>query len=182
MQAFYCTPCAIKLNETPLPDGSSLCDWPSLEEVIDDPRQIPVTFDFVKLRPDAVTPSKAHPDDAGFDLVAVEITQIPGVADVLVFRTHIAIGIPRGWEGQLRPRSSNRKNSLILCNAPGTIDAGYHGSIDFSYKVVGEGATPQVGDKIGQIVFHRLPKVLLNEVVRLPDSERGTKGHGSSGN
>lgn len=139
----------------------------------------PTTIQFTKLRPDAVAPKRNYDDDAGFDLTAVEIKKYG--EDVLVFHTGIAIAIPPGWEGQGRPRSSNRNNSLLLCNSTCTIDAGYHGEIMFSYKIVGAGEIPKVGDRIGQIVFHRLPSVTLEEVSELPPSERGTKGFGSSG-
>jgi len=137
-------------------------------------------IEFKKLHPNAVTPVKAHEHDACFDLWAVERNH--PTDDLIIYKTGIAVNIPPGWEGQLRPRSSNRNNRLLLCNAPATIDAGFTGDMEFSYKIVGRGGISNVGDKCGQIKFSQVPKVELIEVQVFTEnySERGDKGHGST--
>lgn len=138
---------------------------------------------FKKLHPAATTPTRACDDDAGFDLTITEIELFSRTigSDVWLFKTGIAVAIPKGFEGQLRARSSNRKNRLLVCNGVGTIDAGYRGELIFSYKEVGWGEMPKVGDKAGQIVFCKLPPVYMQEIKNnLPESHRGDRGHGSS--
>lgn len=132
------------------------------------------------LEPGAKIPSKAHPDDAGFDLYAASWE---AEEDTLIYKTGVAVNIPPGWEGQLRARSSIRKYALILCNGVGTIDAGYTGDLTFTfrYNYDGAGQTYKIGDKIGQIVFQRVPIVELVQVEAFEPTTRGAKGHGSTG-
>ena len=82
-----------------------------------------------KLAEDAVLPEKAHPDDAGYDLYAVEAIGIPAGESRLV-RTGIALELPPASEAQIRPRSGLAlKHQVTVLNAPGTIDAGYRGEV-----------------------------------------------------
>jgi dUTP pyrophosphatase len=68
-------------------------------------------------------------------------------------------------------------------NAPGTIDAGYRGEI----KVIvinhdlRETLHLHRGERIAQLVFQRFAQATFVEVDELPESERGTGGHGSTG-
>lgn len=139
-----------------------------------------------KLVPEAVIPRYAKDGDAGMDMVATSIT----VTDMYIeYGTGISIEIPKGYFGDMRPRSSISNYDLILANAPGTVDSGYRGEIKFRFKKTYEkilnGARDakyyNVGDKIGQIIITEFPLVVFNEVKELEESARGAGGFGSSG-
>lgn len=71
----------------------------------------------------------AKDGDAGVDLyAAVDVNILPG--ERVIVDTGISVAIPRGYEGQIRPRSGlAAKQGLTVVNTPGTIDAGYRGSL-----------------------------------------------------
>jgi dUTP pyrophosphatase len=127
-------------------------------------------------------PTRATPASAGFDLRAAEaLTILPGAWRVVP--TGIALAIPSGWEGQVRPRSGlAAKFGVTVLNAPGTIDADYRGEI--KVPLVNLGPTPFVverGERIAQILFAPVPAVELRVVDVLPDGARGDRGFGSTG-
>jgi dUTP pyrophosphatase len=97
--------------------------------------------------------------------------------------TGIALEIPPGWEGQVRPRSGlAADNGVTVLNAPGTIDSDYRGEV--GVLLVNLGSRPFVvgrGDRIAQIVFAAVAAAELEEVPRLTDSARGAAGFGSTG-
>ena len=83
----------------------------------------------MKLRDDAVLPSRAHSGDAGFDLSACEEITI-GVGERATVGTGLAIEIPDGHAGLVAPRSGLAlRHGLSMVNAPGVIDAGYRGEV-----------------------------------------------------
>lgn len=151
------------------------------------------------LHPDAVMPAKAHPSDACFDVVAVSRRITP---DFVAYGLGFASQLPEGWEAVVRPRSSISKMDLAMCNAPGTIDAGYTGEWEVRFSVVAPfvrgfdavgiynedklptGWVPSiysVGQRVAQIQFQRVPDVQLVQVDELAPSQRGTGGFGSTG-
>jgi dUTP pyrophosphatase len=97
--------------------------------------------------------------------------------------TGIAIAIPEGYEGQVRPRSGLAlKHGIGMLNAPGTIDADYRGEIgvilfNFSDKPF----TIHRGDRVAQIVFAKIEKAKLVRVEVLSDTARGAGGFGHTG-
>ena len=97
--------------------------------------------------------------------------------------TGIALEIPPGFEGQVRPRSGRAlSEGLTLVNSPGTIDADYRGEI--RVLVINLGAEPLIirrGDRIAQLVFAPVIRAELVEVDRLDDSTRGEGGFGHTG-
>lgn len=134
-------------------------------------------------------PTKAHPTDSGVDLrAAIPGTIAPGGR--LSVPTGIRLSLPRGWEGQIRPRSGLAVNKgLTVLNAPGTIDAGFRGEVRVILHNAGaEPVSWEEGDRIAQLVITELPHVVLDEVTDLdhadedPDVlQRGTAGFGSTG-
>lgn len=138
-----------------------------------------------RLVPGAVLPKKAHKDDAGYDLVAV--SRMVDEDGAVVYGTGLAFEIPEGYVGLVFPRSSVAKKDLILSNCVGVIDAGYRGEVTAKFKLHDplvkhdEYHWYDVGDRICQIVFMKLPDVQLVESDELGESERGTGGYGSSG-
>jgi len=157
-----------------------------------------------KLVHNAKMPTKAHHNDACFDMWAVNKTETP---QYIQYGTGIALKIPDGYVGLIFPRSSITKEDLMLKNSVGVIDAGYRGEVCFRFtKIVNdtwekyiipdgktiehminvgvperELQTYEVGDKIGQIMFIKLPEIKLQLVNELDDSTRSEGGFGSTG-
>jgi len=136
-----------------------------------------------RLDPDVPLPVYALPGDAGADLVtAVDVTLQPGERAVLP--TGLALALPEGFAAFVHPRSGlAARAGLGLVNAPGTIDAGYRGEV--KVIVINHDVTAPLtlhrGERIAQLVVQRVEHVAFVEVDALPDSARGTGGHGSTG-
>ena len=131
---------------------------------------------------DAILPRYAREGDAGLDLCAsVTMVLAPGTAALVA--TGIAIELPPGTEGQVRPRSGLAlKHAVTVLNTPGTIDEGYRGEV--GVILINHGAQPfevRPGMKIAQLVVAPRVSVDVVEVDALSDTERGAGGFGSSG-
>lgn len=137
---------------------------------------------FKKLVPHAAEPCYAKAGDAAIDLVATDAAYNPEY-DFIEFGTGLAVEIPEGHVGLLFPRSSISKTPHSLCNSVGVIDSGYRGEICFRFRTNKNRDHEEygVGDKIGQLLIMPYPKVELEEVKELSDSERGKGGFGSTG-
>lgn len=139
---------------------------------------------FKKLDPRAVAPVRAHNTDAGFDLVATQITtEINECGQlVLVYHTGLAIEIPDGYFGLLVPRSSIFKKSLALTNSAGIIDAGYRGEVMAKFKTTTD-VVPAVyreGDKFAQLLILPVADATFTEALELSATDRGDGGYGST--
>jgi dUTP pyrophosphatase len=119
---------------------------------------------------------------AGLDLAAAEAVSIPPGAWRLV-GTGLALEIPVGFEGQVRPRSGlAAKHGVTVLNAPGTIDSDYRGEV----KVIlmnhsGNPFDIQPGDRIAQLVLAPCVQAELELVTSLEGSARGEGGFGHTG-
>ncbi len=118
---------------------------------------------------------------AGMDLPAALDAAIdiePG-ARVLV-PCGFALSIPRGYEGQVRPRSGLAlEHGLSVLNAPGTIDADYRGEVSVILANLGsDTVTIEPGQRIAQMVLAPVIRAELTEVDELDDTERGEGGFG----
>jgi len=121
---------------------------------------------------------------AGVDLYAAVDTGVVIVAGQWkLVPTGIAVAIPEGYEGQVRPRSGLAlKHGIGMLNAPGTIDADYRGEIgvilfnfsDAPFRV-------QRGDRIAQLVLAKIEKAQFVKVDALADTQRGAGGFGHTG-
>ena len=137
---------------------------------------------FKKLNALAQLPAASNPGDAGFDLVATSIEYPPGSTGVYVeAATGLACEIPTGYVGLVFPRSSISKTKHFLRNSVGVIDSGYRGEIKLRFSVDDSITAYQSGDRVGQIVFVRLPAIEIIEAEELSTSTRQEKGFGSSG-
>lgn len=138
------------------------------------------TLQIKQLSPNATLPNRTHTTDAGLDIYASE--------DIIVTHTHaviiptgIAVNIPAGYEGTIRPRSgkSVKTNLRVVL---GTIDAGYTAEIG----VIAEASdrynyVVQRGEKIAQLVVSPIMTPQLEIVNNFDvESARGSKGFGSS--
>jgi dUTP pyrophosphatase len=116
------------------------------------------------------------------DLRAAEdVTLAPGQRHAVA--TGFAIAIPDGCEGQVRMRSGLAlRHGLVVPNAPGTIDADFRGEL--KVIVMNLSAEPYAirrGDRIAQLVIHRVERVNPVESPDLPQTSRGEGGFGHTG-
>lgn len=121
---------------------------------------------------------------AGMDLkadVEGEIV-IPAMGRAMI-PTGIALAIPAGVEGQVRPRSGLAIRHGVTClNAPGTIDSDYRGEVCVILANFGEEPFPvRRGDRIAQIVFSPTLRARLAVVPELEETQRGEGGFGHTG-
>ena len=128
---------------------------------------------FVQLRPDAIVPAYQSDEASGMDLAAAidaPIVLAPG-ARVLV-GTGLAMELPRGFEGQVRPRSGTaHKHGLTVLNAPGTIDSDYRGEVRVLLINLGqEPAEIAGGVRIAQLVIAPVVQARIEVVSALGDT------------
>ena len=134
------------------------------------------------LNPLASPPKTANIGDAGFDLKATAITYpSEGVGVFIEVCTGLSFEIPSGYVGLVFPRSSISNTKHFLRNSVGVIDSGYRGEIKLRFSMDDSNTAYQIGDKVGQIVFLKLPKVNLVQSEDLSLTSRNTGGFGSSG-
>ena len=164
---------------------------------------------FKKLSPTAITPTKAHATDAGFDLFSDEDV-ILKYGETVAIKTNIAIELPEGYVADVRPRSGLTLNTGLRVHY-GTVDSGFRDGIgiicengnhepmisDVMYFVASELTEDKTysdfvgekeivihierGQKIAQLVILPIPEIELKEVNELSDSDRGVNGFGSTG-
>ncbi|MBF5044490.1 dUTP diphosphatase [Aggregicoccus sp. 17bor-14] len=123
-------------------------------------------------------------DAAGMDLRAdIEGERTLGSLERLAVPTGLAIALPRGYEGQVRPRSGLAlRHGITLLNSPGTIDADYRGEVQVVLvNLSHEPFTLKRGDRIAQLVVAPVQQAELREVSLLDETERGVGGFGSTG-
>lgn len=128
-------------------------------------------------------PARQTPGSAGYDLASADPDFTLAPLERRLVRTGIALAIPSGFEGQVRPRSGLAlKQGVTLPNTPGTIDSDYRGEVMIPLINLGTAPVPiPRGTRIAQIVFQRVEDVELRPVDTLPTSDRGAGGFGSTG-
>jgi dUTP diphosphatase len=129
-------------------------------------------------------PAYATAGSAGVDLAAaVEGALVLPPGERVAVPTGIALALPEGWEGQVRPRSGLAlKHGVTVLNSPGTVDADYRGEI----RVIlanfgGVPVTITRGDRIAQLVIAPVGRAEWRVVAELPETRRGAGGFGSTG-
>jgi dUTP pyrophosphatase len=131
-------------------------------------------------------PAYQTPDAAGVDLAAA----VPADAPVLlaplsraIIATGLILEIPRGFEGQVRPRSGlAAKFGVTVLNSPGTLDADYRGEV--KVILINLGAEPFTiarGERIAQLVVAPVSQAAFVAAKTLSETMRGTGGFGSTG-
>ena len=131
---------------------------------------------------DLPLPSYASAGSAGLDLYAAAgpLTLAPG-ARALV-GTGLALALPEGYEGQVRPRSGLAlRHGVTVLNAPGTVDSDYRGEV--GVLLINLGESPFVverGMRVAQLVIAPVARARLVEG-EVPPSKRGAGGFGSTG-
>jgi dUTP pyrophosphatase len=139
---------------------------------------------FRRLSSSAHVPAYQSDGAAGLDLHAAldaPMTLEPGA--IAIVPTGLALAIPVGFEGQVRPRSGlATKHGITVPNAPGTIDSDYRGELKVA--LINLGRAPFVvehGMRIAQMVIAPVSRATLVECDDLGDTVRGAGGFGSTG-
>ena len=135
---------------------------------------------------DLSLPSYQSAHAAGFDLLAAvaadaPVTLAPGARSLIP--CGIAIALPHGFEGQVRPRSGlAAHHGVTVLNAPGTVDADYRGEV--MVILVNLGAAPFAitrGMRIAQLVIAPVARASIVEAAVLDVTARNVGGFGSTG-
>lgn len=135
-----------------------------------------------RLTPTTIIPTKAHEDDAGFDLYSDEDTVIILPRTRKCIKTGISVKIPNECYGRIAARSGLSINNEIDVGA-GVVDKNYRGEIlicliNSSYKTT---FTVNRGMKIAQLICEKIAYPIIKVVETLDETNRGYKGFGSSG-
>lgn len=130
----------------------------------------------------AVIPTKAHPDDIGFDLTIIRHEK--RISDKIdMYDTGLVVKPPKGYYIEVVPRSSFGKSGFVLANSIGIIDPQYRGTLKVLVVRVDESAPVfQLPYRGFQLVLRRIEKRDVKEVDSIDmDTDRGSGGFGSSG-
>ena len=129
-------------------------------------------------------PSYQSEGAAGLDLVAaVDAPVTIGPGHRAMIPTGIAVALPAGTEGQVRPRSGlAARHGVTVLNAPGTIDADYRGEIQVILVNLGQDSfTVARGMRIAQLIIAPALQVAIRATPNLDETARGVAGFGSTG-
>lgn len=129
-------------------------------------------------------PAPASEGSAGADLraaISEPLQLAPG--ERALIPTGLALEIPLGFEGQVRPRSGLAlRHGVTVANAPGTIDSDYRGEVGVILLNLGsEPFQLTRGDRIAQLVIAPVTRARFEEAGDLADTGRGEGGFGSTG-
>jgi dUTP pyrophosphatase len=136
-----------------------------------------------RLRPEAKLPSRATTGASGFDLHScindggsIQLNPTPKLIG-----TGIALEVPPGYDAQIRPRSGLSAKGVGV--TLGTVDSDYRGEVMVTMYMMAPGISFEIkhGDRIAQLVIHKLADVKVVETEALSTTERGAGGHGSTG-
>ena len=134
-------------------------------------------------------PERATEGAAGLDLRASLFPDdreagiaMPTLGRALI-PTGLAVAIPWGHEGQVRPRSGlAARHGVTVANAPGTIDADYRGELGVLLVNLGaETIRIRHGERIAQLVIAPVTRAVAALADALPSTARGDGGFGSTG-
>lgn len=128
-------------------------------------------------------PAYAHPGDAGADLHSGEDIVLQPGARAMV-GTGMSIALPAGTVAFVVPRSGlAAKHGITVVNSPGTVDAGYRGEIKVLLLNTDqhEAFTIRKGDRIAQLIIMNYVQASFIPAAKLPGSDRGEGGFGSTG-
>ena len=133
---------------------------------------------------DIPLPSYESDGAAGMDIrAAVEGSVVLEPGEIKLIPTGIAVSIPEGYEGQIRPRSGIAlRFGIGMVNSPGTIDSDYRGEI--RVIMINWGRTSfevKRGDRIAQMLISKVYRAAISETRALDATRRGIEGFGSSG-
>jgi dUTP pyrophosphatase len=135
---------------------------------------------------DLPLPSYQSEGAAGLDLLAAVAADAPVVIAPgrrALIPTGLAIALPAGTEGQVRPRSGlAARHGVTVLNSPGTIDADYRGEIQVILVNLGQDSFIVTrGMRVAQLIIAPAMQVTICETANLNETTRGVAGFGSTG-
>lgn len=145
----------------------------------------------IKTNSHAIVPKYQTDQASGLDLALCLVSgdgsplrRLVSPGEHCLLHTGLAIELPPGCEGQIRPRSSMSKQGLHV--ALGTIDNDYRGELKIcvyngNHPTCGKHIELKHGQRIAQLVVARYMQCVVEEVKQLSDTVRGTGGFGSTG-
>lgn len=147
----------------------------------------PVTIRIARVGADAADlplPSYATDGASGMDIhAAVHDVVVLQPGETALIPSGFRMEIPRGFEGQVRPRSGLAvKHNVGVLNSPGTIDADYRGEVKVILTNFGKTEFPvRRGDRVAQLVIVPVARAEWREVPDLDETARGEGGFGHTG-
>jgi dUTP pyrophosphatase len=135
---------------------------------------------------DLPLPSYQSEGAAGLDLLAAVAADAPVIiapGHRVLIPTGLAIALPAGTEGQVRPRSGlAARHGVTVLNSPGTIDADYRGEIQVILVNLGQDSFSVTrGMRVAQLIVAPAMQVTICESANLNETTRGVAGFGSTG-
>jgi dUTP pyrophosphatase len=153
---------------------------PEMVYVVQQQKQPQQELKYVRVNPEANRLQQLWPGDAGYDLQAMQEAKLqPG--ETYIMPTGIAVKIPEGNIGIIKPRSSLAKEGLTIDG--GVIDEGFTGEIQTILVNRNHWMNIKIekGDRISQLLIMPRTPAIPQEVQKLPDTKRGKQGFGSTG-
>jgi dUTP diphosphatase len=135
---------------------------------------------------DLPLPSYQSAGAAGLDLLAAVAADAPVILAPgrrALIPTGLAVALPTGTEGQVRPRSGlAARHGVTVVNSPGTIDSDYRGEIQVILVNFGQDSFSVTrGMRIAQLIIAPVLRVTIHEITKLDETTRGVGGLGSTG-
>ena len=139
-------------------------------------------------RSDNPPPEYQSDGASGFDIATNEEVNLAARQATLA-STGLHVIIPKGYEGQLRLRSSMYSSNIIMPNSPGTVDSDYRGEVKIALLNTNPYCSRKIekGERVAQMVINKLPEVGIEEIsekeFNMPQNQtiRNSKGFGSTG-
>ena len=138
------------------------------------------TLRFIKTDERAVTPTRAHPTDIGYDLTAIDVYKV--LSDkTIIYETGIAVQAPVGKYMEILPRSSLTKTGYMLANSVGIIDPDYTGSLKIAVRKIDDSFPDLVLPFCKfQLVMRTADLYEIEETDSFEETKRGDGGFGST--
>ena len=136
-----------------------------------------IALPFVKMSPDAVTPTRATEGSIGLDFYSPADYIVPPHSQLLI-PTQIKLRIPLGHYGRLASKSGLAILHQLHVGT-GVIDPDYMGEIMVLLISTASRVHPIMkGDPIAQLILEKVSIPILREVKELPPTTRGAHGCG----
>jgi len=138
----------------------------------------------LRLKENAILPQYQTRQSAAMDVAAaLDAPVILQPHERMVIPTGFALGLPAGYEAQIRARSGlSLKHGITMANGVGTIDADYRGEVGVIVaNISNEPFTIEPGMRIAQMLVAPVEQVTWEEVSTLDETTRGKGGYGSTG-
>lgn len=138
----------------------------------------------LRLKENAILPEYQTGQSAAMDVAAaLDAPVVVQPHERMVIPTGFALGLPEGYEAQIRARSGlSLKHGITMANGVGTIDADYRGEVGVIVaNISNEPFTIEPGMRIAQMLVAPVEQVTWEEVSSLDETTRGKGGYGSTG-